>query len=240
MTLTALFNLYTRIGQLPYYTIGMLIIAPILFLNTLGIFSECYPAITFSDVLLFGIMALWIGISEETMCRGLIMMPMRNNPVIAILVSSVIFGALHLTNALYYPITFVAMQSLWATLLGVIFAILVLVSRSIWPAIAMHAIIDFTAFLGAGTTSPDIVEITSMDIIVEIILISYLVLVSVWIYHRYAADLTVRALPRHHDVSIVGNRVPIVGNTSGVTIVGDNPGVTIVGDKHHGVTIVGK
>jgi membrane protease YdiL (CAAX protease family) len=82
---------------------------------------------------------------EETMARGLVLAAMiltwgntKQGQLKAILLSSLLFGLAHLINIMIRPIGVVLMQALIVTLPGIFAAVLVLVFRTLWPAIMIH------------------------------------------------------------------------------------------------------
>lgn len=63
--------------------------------------------------------------------------------------SSGLFGLLHLTNLLGgKSLGYAVLQLLFAVLFGVVVALLVVHTRSLWPAIGIHAAYDIAAYLG--------------------------------------------------------------------------------------------
>lgn len=91
------------------------------------------------------IYALTTSIVEETMYRALVLIAMmlawggtKRGQVKAVLLSSLFFGLLHMFNVLIRPFGVVLFQALVATLPGILYAALVLTSRSLYPAIVIH------------------------------------------------------------------------------------------------------
>ena len=109
------------------------------------------------DVLIiFILMNFFIGLSEELLVRGLILNVLlkkwgstKNGIYYSVIISSLIFGAAHLVNLIGKTGFLVATlsQVIYATFIGIFFAACVLRSRSIWPAIIIHAAIDFVSQL---------------------------------------------------------------------------------------------
>lgn len=102
-----------------------------------------------------GSTTLWVvenlgtGIFEETMLRGvcffILYQAWQSKPhafMKAALGQGLIFGLLHLLNLVYNPVGETLMQVIYATLLGIGFAGLVVFTRSIWPAVIVHAVIN--------------------------------------------------------------------------------------------------
>lgn len=107
-------------------------------------------------VSLFTIMNFFIGLAEELLVRGFILSMLimkwgttKNGIYQSVIISSLIFGCAHLGNLIIDPGLIVATlsQVFYATFIGVFFAACVLRSQSIWPAIILHATIDFVGQL---------------------------------------------------------------------------------------------
>jgi len=95
----------------------------------------------------------WI---EEVLCRGIVVSAFlqkwgqtRRGIYLAVLVSSALFGAMHLANFLAgrKPLLNTATQITFAVFFGVIFAACLLRNRAIWPVILLHAAVDWAATL---------------------------------------------------------------------------------------------
>ncbi len=91
------------------------------------------------------IMALLIGLFEETLFRGVLLHGLRQAMTVgwAIIASGLLFGLFHVVNAVVgqnWPLT--AIQMAGATGLGLFFAAITVQARSIWPAITLHALWD--------------------------------------------------------------------------------------------------
>jgi uncharacterized protein len=93
-----------------------------------------------------------IGISEEWMFRGILFQALltRFRLWSAIAISSLIFGAIHLLNVLHTGDSLgAASQAVTAAMSGVLLAVLVVSTSSIWPAILYHALWNFGILLVA-------------------------------------------------------------------------------------------
>jgi len=82
---------------------------------------------------------------EEIMFRGLALLAMvfawgytRKGLVKAVLLSSLLFGLIHLFNIVELSIEVVFLEVLVAALLGFFWAAITLATRSLWPAIILH------------------------------------------------------------------------------------------------------
>lgn len=97
------------------------------------------------------------GISEELVFRGVILGGLlamsthtSKNRWKAILISSILFGSMHLLNLFssnQVSPTMVYIQVLYATFLGIYLASLFIVSKTLWLPIIAHTLIDLFGFL---------------------------------------------------------------------------------------------
>lgn len=104
-------------------------------------FSITDVTIAFSNLLYY----LMGSLVEETMYRGLILTTMvlvwgnnKKGIVKAILISSALFGITHLLNIIADPVEEVIIQSIVVILPGIFYSVIVLLSKSLWPAIIIH------------------------------------------------------------------------------------------------------
>lgn len=82
---------------------------------------------------------------EEVMYRGVVLLAMiaawgdtKKGIVKAVLLSSILFGMLHLLNAIANPFGMVLFQAVIVSLPGILYAALFLRTGSLWPAIIIH------------------------------------------------------------------------------------------------------
>lgn len=100
---------------------------------------------------------LLVPVSEETMWRGVIFSYMylilsqwhgeRTTLVLSVLFSSLAFGLAHASNFLVLPASFVVLQILFAAITGVGMGYLRAKTRSIYPAMLVHAMFNLVAIL---------------------------------------------------------------------------------------------
>lgn len=140
MILFILFLTYTWVGQL--------------------ILGNTTVSVSGGKIVLLVITALMVGISEELLIRGILI-----NGLIdydgkvtvstirkAIIISSAVFGALHIFNV-FTGVTFLAafIQALNAALMGIFFGTLYIRSgKNLWPCILIHALWDLIGFINSG------------------------------------------------------------------------------------------
>jgi membrane protease YdiL (CAAX protease family) len=117
-------------------------------------FAEGIPELTWEVVLYFLIIALIIGLSEETFFRGLMLQSLVPLGIFrTVLLSSALFAFPHLLNVLSgaWDPAFTLVDSFAAFGIGVAFAAILFRTGTIWPVIGIHALTDFTALLSNGT-----------------------------------------------------------------------------------------
>ncbi|GBF75633.1 CPBP family intramembrane metalloprotease [Paenibacillus sp. 598K] len=107
--------------------------------------------------------ALLVGFVEETLYRGIILrLLLPKGRLLAILVSSGLFGVTHLLNAVGgQSLLDTLLQVVYAFLIGLVLALLVLKHRALPLAILFHAVHNFIQFAAkssaSGTTAYDVV-----------------------------------------------------------------------------------
>lgn len=91
------------------------------------------------------ISSIFIGIMEELIFRSFLCRSIEriSDKKKAIIVSSVIFGCLHLINIGNYPLIYVLLQVLYAFAIGIAFAVVFYKTKSILICIMIHTIVDF-------------------------------------------------------------------------------------------------
>ena len=96
-------------------------------------------------------LTLGIGFCEELYFRGIICgLWMGSGARVAVAVSSALFALCHLMNiAGGAGAVETVLQVCFALVYGVVFALIFISSRSIWPCVALHAFHDFCSFVGA-------------------------------------------------------------------------------------------
>lgn len=101
------------------------------------------------DVVGFGIatsvvVAIFTGIIEEFIFRGFLFRAIeeRATPIKAIIISSVVFGLFHFVNLTAWPVEFVILQVIYATAIGISFAIVFHITQSILPCIIIHVLVN--------------------------------------------------------------------------------------------------
>ena len=124
---------------------------PFMFLNLISGLSDL-PIVPESLILMIFSNSA-IGLFEEVVVRAILVGHMmhhfkgdKHRVLKSVLFSSLLFGILHIGNALENPVN-TAFQIVYATGIGVMFAAAYIRSRNLWPCIIMHAAVDFCANL---------------------------------------------------------------------------------------------
>lgn len=147
-----------RISNIHFLLLPILLMVIILtnMMDTIG-------NLTLIMVILIVADALLIGLLEEGLVRGVVLPFLvkfgsgRLRFVKALVVSSMIFGLLHYINLFTKERTFdeVTGQVVYATALGCFFGGMVLANGNIFPAVILHAMIDFPSIISKGTKGDD-------------------------------------------------------------------------------------
>ena len=155
------------------------------------------------EVLYFVLTMLLIGWTEEIVFRGLILnlfldrfSKTKKGILGAVILSGVIFGAVHVTNILTgAAVESACVQAVTAAVLGILFGAVYVRSRNLWLVMLYHALIDFASLMGTGiwgmgTSIDGINQISVQNLVaVPVLLIPCIVLLR----PRKLAELEQRA-----------------------------------------------
>lgn len=136
----------------------------------------------------FAAWALLVGFAEEGLLRGVVLRALRPAGVMrAAVLSSLLFGLAHLVNVLDGRDLFSTLvQVVYATFIGIGFAGPFVATGAIWPAIVVHALIDFTDAAGRDFTFPG--EGAALDpgqAVVALVLTGLYALYGIWLIRRH-------------------------------------------------------
>jgi membrane protease YdiL (CAAX protease family) len=149
-------------------------------------------------ILNLAIFCLLIGIAEEFLCRGWLLNEFlerfsnsKKNIVLSIILSSVIFGLMHIVNiSAGQTLVETIIQIINATFLGVFFALIYYKTKNIWSVVIIHAFWDFGVMLGDSTRLVDCVPGTMTNsiliyhCIVAVIIVIAASGICYWIYKQ--------------------------------------------------------
>lgn len=148
------------------------LVIPLLLLEIvpLVLFAPKFP----QSGLFYTVLALFtllVGLNEELYFRGLVFHFLRQKgPKAAVIGSAIIFGILHAVNALSGTNPWaVLLQVVFAFLVGLVLALIVSVTKSLWIGILWHTVHNFISF--STESSLDQTAITVIGIQVVIMLI---------------------------------------------------------------------
>ena len=123
----------------------IILIANIINLKSFSVFK-------FTNLLLF---TLFIGIAEEFLCRGWLQNEFierfsRNKKMVisSIIISSLIFGIMHITNIGTQSLLETILQIINATTMGFLLGSVYYKTKNIWSVIFLHAFYDFSIMIG--------------------------------------------------------------------------------------------
>ncbi len=115
-----------------------------------------------AHILLFVLCMAAVGITEELTFRGLIAGILYDKygatPAgvwLSVMVSSLLFGFVHLSNAAGADLSGVLIQMVGAVALGMCFSALYFRCRNLWAVAAVHGFMDFCALLSSGVFRVD-------------------------------------------------------------------------------------
>ncbi|MBB6523045.1 CPBP family intramembrane glutamic endopeptidase [Pseudoteredinibacter isoporae] len=133
-----------------------LLLFPLIYLVSLNLLIADDPStdMLFVNITLFVVYCLSIGFAEELSIRGFLQSHFikhfgksKKGILLSVLAASLFFGVIHLIkfdSGLYGEFA----QLFYATFIGLMFGILLVVTKRIYPLIIVHALIDFFADFG--------------------------------------------------------------------------------------------
>lgn len=138
-----------------------------------------------SQIVIFAITMLEIGIAEEFIFRGIILNLLidkfhktEKGIYASIAVSSIIFGIAHITNIFSgVSIKGAVVQAVGAAVLGALLAAIYIRTKNIWVVVIIHAFNDFSSLIGSGLfgTNSVVSQINSYSYAKLIVCLVYLV-----------------------------------------------------------------
>lgn len=143
------------------YYIPLLIIALIQ-----PLMSGINVKLTSAEVLFYLVFTLLVGFTEESLFRGIIREKLKfRGSLFYIVFSSLLFGILHMANALNgsEPLH-ILLQVINALLLGFIFALLIETTGNIIPLIAFHFVYDALAFMSNENLDQEVLVVAILNL----------------------------------------------------------------------------
>lgn len=136
---------------------GVKLAIPILAISIINLVDSASSLSDFSlakfiNVLVF---CVFIGIAEEFLCRGWLQNEFierysdnKKNVITSIILASLVFGLMHITNLGAQTTFETILQIINATAIGVLFGSIYYKTKNIWTVIFLHSFYDFSIFLG--------------------------------------------------------------------------------------------
>ncbi len=138
-------------------------------------------------VLGYAVLMLMVGFGEEALLRGVVLRVLLPGGILrAAILSSVVFGLAHLTNMFEgRDALSTVVQAVYATFLGLGFAGPRLFSGTIWPAIALHGLVDFVDAAGRGFARPSETQsVTAGQALLVLVITGLYALYGLWLVRR--------------------------------------------------------
>lgn len=137
------------LNKLPKNIKRYLYFIPLVILGTCnfwGGFKPQHEGLSLLYALLSMILIGWI---EEIIFRGFLLKAIekRRGLKLAIIISSMTFGIGHILNLVAQPGFETFLQVIYAIAFGFMFVYVFLKTKSLWPCIILHSVVDFTAML---------------------------------------------------------------------------------------------
>jgi membrane protease YdiL (CAAX protease family) len=160
----------------------------------LPLFEETAPTLP-GTVAIFVMLSIVVALAEETFFRGLILQSLRPaGPLVAVLLSSLLFALPHLLNSLggIWDPVFTLVDTFAAFGIGIAFSALVLRTGTIWPPIVLHALINAIALsvLGSLTVPAQSPEQLAATLVAGLVLAAYGLFLLRGLLRKEAAGVT--------------------------------------------------
>ncbi len=178
----ALFALTVRLKQCQFYGLtslprakDYLYFLPLALIASVNLWGGIAVRNSATEILFHFVMMLSVGFSEELIFRGFLFRMMeKNNLRLAMLVSAVTFGMGHIVNLLNgEALVPTLLQLCYATAIGWVFVVIVRKSRSLWPCIVTHGVLNALSVFNVGSEMLDYVA-SALLIIVSLCYAAYI------------------------------------------------------------------
>ena len=117
---------------------------PLILIISVNLWNGINLSLSIKEIILYILAMIFIGFLEEIIFRGfLLQMMLKDNEKVAIIVTSLTFGIGHIINLLNgAEVLSTVLQIIYAVSIGYLFAIIVIKSKSIWPCIVTHSMVN--------------------------------------------------------------------------------------------------
>lgn len=94
--------------------------------------------------------SIFVGIMEELIFRGFLFRGIEEkyNTQKAVIASGLLFGLFHLLNIGSLPIYYLVLQIIYASAIGILFAVVFSITHSLLLCMGIHFLVDLIAFIG--------------------------------------------------------------------------------------------
>ncbi len=164
---------------------------PMLIISTIFFLSNIFSIKSFSipNFLNAFVLCVFIGIAEEFLCRGWLQNEFierfsddKKSVIKSIMLASLVFGVMHIINALGQSLFETILQIINAVSLGMLLGSIYYKSKNIWSVIFLHAFYDFSIFLGEMNLVKDCTYGTPSIGVTIVNCISVLTISLFWIF----------------------------------------------------------
>ena len=164
---------------------------PLLVLPGLLALSSGFKTASLSQIFWFTLLTVLVGLAEEGLVRGVVLHALLPIGLArAAGLSALLFGLGHLVNLWQgAAVSATVVQIIYATFLGIGFAGARAYTGSIWPAIAIHTLIDFVDGAGRGFVLAPQQSVTMSGVIVTIVITGLFALYGWWLLRRTTVSL---------------------------------------------------
>ena len=134
---------YFNLKKIPNFE-KFLYFIPLLVLMSINLWGGIEINNSISEIIFYIISMLMVGFLEEIIFRGfLFKMLEKDSLTVAIVVTSLTFGAGHIINLFTgADLFFTILQIIYATATGYLFAVIVVKGKSLWPCIITHSVVN--------------------------------------------------------------------------------------------------
>lgn len=171
-----------------YLGLPMLIFSCLLLISSI---AEAYKGFSIGNFVNLLFLCGLVGVAEEYLCRGWLQNEFierfgstKKGIIASIIVSSIVFGIMHITNALFTTQGFVTtlFQILQAVASGFMFGVIYYRSKNIWTVAFLHGFFDFSIMLSEVNSIKDCISNEAAPYYVLTGLIGSLVIAMFYIF----------------------------------------------------------
>ena len=183
-------NSYVFTNKKENFWSGVCLAVPILIISFITFFFNVTQLETFSLARFINVLVLciFVGITEEFLCRGWLQNEFieryadnRKEVVTSIILSSLIFGFMHILNLGSQNLFETLLQIINASALGMLLGSIYYKTKNIWSVIFLHSFYDFSIFIGEMNNIKDCTYNTPTLGVTVVNCLQILIISSFWI-----------------------------------------------------------